>query len=268
MNENITLDEYALIIQRSSGAQLVLNSLLRLLLNFQYGLQIMLARSPDEAQRRLGLYPGQIRCIFTLEDIEPKQFAYLSNPDIPLFLVLPDQQARQHVHLLDGQSPIFICPQEHAFTQGPKALTSQVKKAFLSCGIEDLLGAETSCNAQQHQRIAQRVSKLHTLPTLPTVVVRIMELIDDPTSTIDDLENWLLKDPALLLKIQQVVSSPDFAPNAIRRGEITLRESIVRQIDSRLLFPLSVRGSTPPYRSQPPTEFSQCRDGIGQYRRA
>lgn len=228
MNEISTLDEYALIVQRSSGAQLVLNSLLRLVLNFQYGLQIMLARSTEEAQRRLGLYPGQIRCIFMLEDAEPEQLVYLSNPDIPLFLVLPDQLARLHAPLLNDQCPIFICPQERAFAKGPDALTSQVKEAFSNSGIENLLGPEKTLDTSQCQRIARRIGKLHTLPTLPDVVVHIMELIDDPLSTIDDLENWLLKDPALLLKVQQMVSSPAFAPNVIRTGEVSLHESIIR----------------------------------------
>lgn len=228
MTEKPILDEYALIIQRSSGAQLVLNSLLRLLLNFQYGLNIMVARSTDEARRRLGVYPGQIRCIFMLENAEPEEIAYLSNPDIPLFLVLPEQLAQLHTPLLNGKYPVYLCPQERAFTKGPAALTSQVKKAFITCGIEDLLGPEKLPFDQLRQRIAQRIGKLHTLPTLPAAVVRIMELIDDPTSTIDDLENCLLKDPSLLLKVQQVASSPDFAPSTARESDITLHESIVR----------------------------------------
>lgn len=206
----------------------MLNSLLRLLLNFQYGLQIMVARSTDEARRRLDLYPGQIRCIFTLEDIEPEQVAALSNPTIPLFFVLPEQLALLHKPLLNGNFPIYICPQERAFVKGPHALTTQIKKAFTSSDIEDLLGPENMPADQQRQRLIQRVGKLHTLPTLPAAVVRIMELIDDPLSSIEDLEHCLLKDPSLLLKVQQVVSSPDFAPSAARAGEVTLRESIVR----------------------------------------
>ena len=36
-------------------------------------------------------------------------------------------------------------------------------------------------------------------------MLHVMALIDDPTSSIDDLESWLLKDSSLVLKVQQVI---------------------------------------------------------------
>ncbi len=229
MNYQQPADEYALIIQRSTGAQLVLNSLLRLLLSFQYGLQIMMARSMPEARRRLELYPGQIRCIFALEDAEDSEFIELAQDKRPLFLVLPEQLTSLHMPALKQQQHIYLCPQERAFTKGEDALTPQVQKAFVQCGVEDLLGANDHLVANGGcERVARRVGKLHTLPTLPEVVLHVMELIDDPTSSIDDLEGWLLKDPSLVLKVQQVINSPDFAPTSMRLESMTLHESIVR----------------------------------------
>lgn len=72
-----------------------------------------------------------------------------------------------------------------------------------------------------------RLEKLDSLPSLPTVLGRLLKLVKDPDSTMADLEVLLNSEPAIALKIRQVANS---AANAGASGkEVTdLKEAITR----------------------------------------
>ena len=69
----------------------------------------------------------------------------------------------------------------------------------------------------------QRLQKLDSLPSLPTVLGRLLKLIKDPESTMSDLEVLLSSEPAIALKIQQVANSA-----ASGQGATTLKDAITR----------------------------------------
>ena len=71
------------------------------------------------------------------------------------------------------------------------------------------------------------MTNLHTLPTLPEVVIRIVAVIGDVDSTPEDLEEVLRSDPAIVHKLLQIVNTTAFA-GAGHRGEWTLKDAIVR----------------------------------------
>ena len=54
---------------------------------------------------------------------------------------------------------------------------------------------------------------LNAFPTLPEVVFRLAPLLRDPGSIIEDLEEILLGDPAIVHKLLQVIGIPVFAGN-------------------------------------------------------
>lgn len=51
------------------------------------------------------------------------------------------------------------------------------------------------------KRVEKQLRNLHTLPTLPEVVLRIMEVISDANSTPEQLEEVLRSDPAIVHKL-------------------------------------------------------------------
>jgi len=81
--------------------------------------------------------------------------------------------------------------------------------------------------ADMQARVEHRLRNLKTLPTLPEVALRIMTMVQDPKLTIEDLEEVLTSDPAIVHKLLQVVNSPVFAGSGQKRGW-SLKETIVR----------------------------------------
>jgi len=77
------------------------------------------------------------------------------------------------------------------------------------------------------ERVARRVRNVKTLPTLPEVALRIMTMVEDPKSTVEELEDVLTADPAIVHKLVQVVNSPLFAGSG-HKGGWTLHDAIVR----------------------------------------
>ncbi|MHC4886469.1 MAG: HDOD domain-containing protein [Planctomycetota bacterium] len=60
------------------------------------------------------------------------------------------------------------------------------------------------------------VDQIIDLPTLPQVVSAIIELLDDPNSSVNDINDVMSKDPALVAKILKVVNSAFYSlPNPV-----------------------------------------------------
>ena len=78
-----------------------------------------------------------------------------------------------------------------------------------------------------HQQVERRLRSINTLPTLPEIVMRIMRMVNDPKTTTDELEQVLCTDPAIVMKLLQVIKSPVFA-GTVQRGSWSLNEIIVR----------------------------------------
>lgn len=64
----------------------------------------------------------------------------------------------------------------------------------------------TDATAQQHV-VNEAIKAISHIATLPEVTVRIIELVEDPTSTANDLNNVISNDPALCSRILKVVNS-------------------------------------------------------------
>ncbi|CAN5680864.1 HDOD domain-containing protein [soil metagenome] len=61
--------------------------------------------------------------------------------------------------------------------------------------------------AQREQTVAAAIREISHIATLPEITLKIIQLVEDPTSTAQDLNNVIAKDPALCTRILKVVNS-------------------------------------------------------------
>ncbi len=61
--------------------------------------------------------------------------------------------------------------------------------------------------AEQDQVVAAAIKEISHIATLPEITVKIIELVEDPTSSAQDLHNVISNDPALCSRILKVVNS-------------------------------------------------------------
>lgn len=60
---------------------------------------------------------------------------------------------------------------------------------------------------EQNQIVSDAIKQISHIATLPEITVKIIELVEDPTSTAQDLNNVISNDPALCSRILKVVNS-------------------------------------------------------------
>ena len=223
--------DYALIMHQGTQAQPVLEKFLHLLLNYEYGIELLTAQ-PGEGDFRLRGFGPRLSSIFVvLEDALDAELQRQIGEHAAhalLFLLMPAAQVHKNETLRESAENIYICTWEDAFRPKASSLNRVVLSAFEKNAIESLLSDDAlAFDGAKQERIEQRLKKIKTLPTLPNIVVRIMELVDDPESKVEDLESVLSVDPAIVTKIFQVINTPAFS-GVERKEELTLSEAIVR----------------------------------------
>jgi putative nucleotidyltransferase with HDIG domain len=79
-----------------------------------------------------------------------------------------------------------------------------------NCGQSEAFAVTTCSNPKlDNTRISQIIrEELEELPTLPIVVVRIMETANDPTASATTLKNIIMTDQAFAAKVLKLVNSP------------------------------------------------------------
>ena len=223
--------EYGLIIHQAAAAQHGLENFLNLLLNYQYGLEVVISDSLDNAAWRMRLYGRRVRCLFFIHtgDIDEERLDNLlaQYPQMPCFVLLPHHLLSLYSHALRTRERVFFTVLEQALGTHPDALPHLVPDIFQQCGIDNLLSDADLPHQALQQSIEQRLNKLHTLPTLPDIVLQIMRLVNDPDSEIGDLTDLLLSDAAIAVKLLQIVNSSTFAGSGHKR-DWPLEEAVVR----------------------------------------
>lgn len=222
--------DYALLVQQEGKSQSTLGKFISLMLSYRYGIQADVVPNYMGAAASLRSRGKRMRCVFVIQD---KQVSARTTVPalslagtIPLYLVLPGHMASEQRQACEDMPNVYICPWETAFTQGDGAMPQTVAAGMMGNEADAMFSGEGAQEALE-ERVRARLENLDTLPTLPAVVMHIMRLIGDPTTTIDQLEELLLRDPAIVLKVLQVASSPVFA-GAAKSGKWTLKEAIVR----------------------------------------
>ncbi|MDD2710276.1 MAG: HDOD domain-containing protein [Verrucomicrobiae bacterium] len=77
------------------------------------------------------------------------------------------------------------------------------------------------------------VEQIHDLPTLPSVVTKLLSLVQNPLSSANDLEQILSRDPSLMVKVLRIANSPFYGSKDITTLEhaiVVLGFSAIRSI--------------------------------------
>ena len=210
----LTGQERGLIVQQEGKPQQVLAKFLNLLLNYQYGLSVGVE---DDASKAASGLNGDVCCVFVIQNQELKDqdtLATLSKGGkIPLFLILPEARLDQQMAVCEGLSNMYSCSWQKAFSQSDDSLQHIANEGLDDNGIGDLFqDIEKIPYPVMQQRVERRLRNINTLPTLPEIVMRIMRMVNDPSTTTDELETILLTDPAIVMKLLQVIQVAGFSP--------------------------------------------------------
>ncbi|MDP6015440.1 MAG: HDOD domain-containing protein [Candidatus Latescibacteria bacterium] len=144
---------------------------------------------------------------------------------IPLFLLLPGHEANDQRESVEGMANVFVCAWELAFASGDDSLQRVIGEALSEVDLEGMLNEE---DGGLEQRVKDRLERLDTLPTLPAIIMHIMRVVSDPRATVAQLEELLMRDTAIVLKVMQVANSPYFMGTARSGQRWTLQEAVVR----------------------------------------
>ncbi|MBT4097514.1 MAG: HDOD domain-containing protein [Gemmatimonadetes bacterium] len=225
--------EYGLLVLQQGKPQQVLAKFLNLMLNYQYGLSIVVAPDLTKAAELLAQHGERIRCVCVIQDTEISSAVALQalgmQGKIRLFLILPTKKLGMQRMAASGLEAISYCAWEQAFTHGNASLQSTVGTTLEEGGIGNLItDVESLPYDQIRQQVERRLRNINTLPTMPEIVMRIMRMVNDPKTTPDELERVLCTDPAIVMKLLQVMRSPVFTGTAGRTSKWTLKEIITR----------------------------------------
>ena len=224
-------EEFGLIVNQAGSGQLELIRFLSLALNYLYGYNLILARTLKEAAALQAERGDAVRHIFIVQGapVSGAQMGELTRDgQRPLFLLLPQALVDTHRSVAESIGNVHLLSWEEAGEAGHDRLRQLVDGVLREHGIGGLFDrAQHVSYRVLQQRVERRLKHLHTLPTLPEVVLRIMEVISDPDSTAEALEEVLRSDPAIVHKLMQVVNTAAFAGRG-HRGRWRLKEAIVR----------------------------------------
>ena len=213
----------ALLIVPSDGkSERILTKLLSMLLEYRYGLEIELQTNVRHVVEILKEHPS-LHSVYLIQGAPVSIHSTIpiltGKGKLPLFILQPlhiaDEQRIQCAEM-DG---VHVCAWESAFSKGDTGLGGILAHGLTQGSPEATGDAET--------RVRQRLKKLNTLPSLPTVLGRLLKLIKDPESSMADLEVLLTSEPGIALKIRQVANSAAIA-GASGKGPATLKESLTR----------------------------------------
>jgi len=224
--------EYGLFLQDTDQIPAAVVNLLRLLLNYRYGLDVLTEKTIQEALPVASRYGNRVRTIFIVRDepIENRNslMALGRRGSVPLFLLVPRQLVDLHKQLCKGLKNIFVCAWEDAAAGANPSLQQVVTAVFDQQKIGHVLIDEKEVAPELlQQRLEHRLKHINTLPTLPDIVLRLTALLNDPATQMEDLEELLVTDPSIVHRLLKVVNSPVFAGRRTN-GEWTLREAVVR----------------------------------------
>ena len=224
--------EYGLIVKQPGKPQEVLRSFVTPMLNFRYGLQTIEAPLFREAVPAIRERAGSMRCAFLIQSRELRSDIGISGLNLmgkyPLFALVPENLTKSYDAICSRMKNAFVVSWEQAFDKQGSLLQEMVANVFEDNGIgRPFEDHKTASYDALQQQVETRLGGLDALPTMPGMIRRIMRLLSDPETSIDELERVLATDPAVVQKIYEVVNSPVFAGQA-SPGELSLKDAIVR----------------------------------------
>jgi HD-like signal output (HDOD) protein len=223
---------YALVLQETEAIPRPVAAFLNLLLSYRYGLEVRTETSLGSALSASSQLGASLTGIFIVRD-QPLDnrnpvMALGKRGQIPVFVLLPAAQVEQHQQVLRTMKGVYICAWEDALCQTGLSLQMVVTTVLDELRVGRVLVDEKGASAEViQQRVERRLNHIDTLPTVPELILQITKLLADPATQVEDLEEILVSDPAIVHRLLKVVGSSALAG---RRGNggWTLREAIVR----------------------------------------
>ena len=215
----------ALLIVPGGGgkSERVLAKYLQMILEYRYGLEIELITNVRHVVKILKDHP-KLNSVFLIQGAPVSTHSTVpiltGKGRLPLFILQPQRVADDQRTQCADMEGVHVCAWEAAFGKGEDSLGKIVARGLAQ-------GKGAGGGDDPEARVRQRLKKLTTLPTLPTVIGRLMKLIQDPKSTMADVEVLLTSEPSIALKVRQVANSAAIAGASGREVE-TLKEAITR----------------------------------------
>ena len=189
-----------LIIPGGGGkSEQALSKFLQMILEYRYGLEVELITNvrhvvtvlkEHKTLHSVYLIQGQPVSVNSTVPILTAQGT------LPLFIIQPKRIAEDQTEQCKDVEGVHVCAWESAFGRDDACLARIVAR-----GLSLADRSSASSGEEDAERLRERLAKLDTLPSLPTVVGRLMQLIEDPKSTMSELEVLLDSDPAIALKV-------------------------------------------------------------------
>ena len=203
----------------------VLCKFLQMTLEYRYGLEIELVTNVRHVVKILQTHKA-LHSVYLIQGQPVSTNSTIpiltGKGTLPLFIIQPKQIAVDQLQQCKDLEGVHICAWESAFSRDDSSLARTVAR-----GLVQLDTDSTSLGEDPEDRMRRRLQKLDTLPSLPTVVGRLMNLIGDPDSTMADLEVLLNSEPSIALKLRQVANSAAEA-GASSQGVSSLKDAITR----------------------------------------
>lgn len=128
------------------------------------------------------------------------------------------------------QSLISIAGEDFRFlmSSAPKAVISN-ERATISVNAAPAIQAAGPHSAES---IRSSLEKIYRLPPMPPMALKIIQTVNDPNSSADDLAEWVELDPSVAAQIIRYAASPYYG----YRGKInSVREAITRVLGFELV---------------------------------
>jgi HD-like signal output (HDOD) protein len=221
-------ENFALLIQQDGKTETTLAKFVTLLMSYRYGLTVETAGDFIQAATVIRRHGRRIRCVYVIQ--EKAISARTTVPalslagTIPLFLLFPGHICNSMEESLAGMDGVHLCRWELAFASGDESLQRSIGEAMAAIDVNALVIDDNDLE----KKVKDRLERLDTLPTLPAVVLHIMRVITDPKATIAQLEELLMRDSAIVLKVMQVANSPYFMGTSRAGQRWSLQEAVVR----------------------------------------
>ena len=217
----------ALLIVPGGGGQSerALSKFLQMILEYRYGLEVELVTNVRQVVSVLKEHKG-LHSVYLIQGQPVSTHSTVpiltAQGKLPLFIIQPKQIAEDQREQCEGMDGVHVCAWETAFGHNDACLARIVAR-----GLAAADRGTTAPGQDSEELLRERLQKLDTLPSLPTVIGRLMQLIEDPKSAMSELEVLLDSDPAIALKIRQVANSAAVA-GASGKGVTSLKEAITR----------------------------------------
>lgn len=213
----------ALVIVPGDGKpERVLTKFLHMLLEYRYGLEVEMLTEVRHVVRVLKELPS-LHSVYLIQGSPVSTNSTIpiltAKGRYPLFILQPKRVAVEQAQQCADLPGVSVGSWESAFGKGDDSLPRLLARG--------LAQGDPAMAGDAKARVRQRLKNLNTLPSLPTVLGRLMKLLRDPKSTMADLEVLLNSEPAIALKVRQVANSAAVA-GATGKGVTTLKEALTR----------------------------------------